>query len=168
MKTIRLFLICSLLSFGNIVFSQNTVLPDADIYTLDGLRVNSSDITGNNMYTVILFWNMNDPKSVEQLLSMNDLNDDSADGKTVKIIAVCTDLSGYMQSIKPFVNGNAIDIDVYVDKNNDLKRLMGVPETPYTVLFDKEKNKQATVMGSGVNINTLIDGVTKDHLAEGK
>ena len=111
---------------------------------------------------------MNDPKSLEQLIAVNEANEDLLNGKKVKFIGVCTDVNGYMQSVKPFIYGNAIGMDIYIDKNNELKRLMSVPTTPYTILFDQERNRETIAMGNSANITVWIGNVLNDHLAEGK
>jgi len=81
---------------------------------------------------------------------------------------ICTDVPGYMQFIKPYVFGHNIGIDIYIDKNNDLKRAMSVPITPYTFLFDQKNDIQAIVMGSCDNISEVIEDMLDNDLTTTK
>jgi hypothetical protein len=167
MKTTRIIFIFCLLILGNLATSQNSNLPDADIYTLEGIKVNASGIAGNDRLTVVLFWNINDLKSLDQLYATNEANN-QLNGKSVKIIGICTDVPGYMQFIKPYVFGHNIGIDIYIDKNNHLKRAMSVPITPYTFLFDQKNDIQAIVMGSCDNISEVIEDMLGNDLTTTK
>ena len=157
MKAFKLLLICGLLTIGNFVKSQNRTIPDVDIYTLEGKRISASDISKNNEPVVIFFWKTTDLKSLDQLFIINDGYENQLKWKNVKIVGICTDCPGTAQSIKPFVYGNDISFDIYIDQNNDLKRAMNVHETPYTILIDKEKNTCSMIMGYCANIVELIN-----------
>ena len=54
--------------------------------------------------------------------------------KNVRVIGICLDVSGNMSNIKPFVYGNNIDMDVYIDKNGEFKRAMNIPDVPYNII----------------------------------
>ena len=157
MKALKLLLICILLTTGNLVKSQNRTLPDVDIYTLDGKRVSASDICKNNEPVILFFWKTTDIKSLDQLYMINEEYENQLKWKNVKIIGICTDCPGTAQSIKPFVYGNDISLDIYVDQNNDLKRAMNVNETPYTILIDRRKNNYSMITGYCSNIVELIN-----------
>ena len=157
MKSLKLFLICVLLTIGNLVKSQNQTLPDVDIYTLDGERISAANISKNNEAVVLFFWKTTDLKSLDQLSIINDGYDSQLRWKNVKIIGICTDCPGTIHSIKPFIYGNDISFDIYIDRNNDLKRAMNVQETPYTIFIDQEKNTHSMITGYCANIVELIN-----------
>ena len=83
---------------------------------------------------VLLFWNADDNKSLEQLRLLND--EKNIFGEKIKIVGICTNYSCTMQSIRPLISGLAIDFDIYIDRNNDLKRAMNIPDIPYTMIVD--------------------------------
>jgi hypothetical protein len=167
MKTLKFLLAAFLIISGSFARSQNKCLPDVDILTLEGIRVNASDVTGTDSLVVVLFWNISDLKSLEQLYSLNEAYGDLR-AEHVKMIGICTDISVNMLEVKPFVYGHDIGIEIYLDKNNDLKRAMSVPVTPYTFLFDQDKNIQAVVMGSCKNILDVINDMRDNFLASAK
>jgi hypothetical protein len=140
MKNFRFFLIFCLISVGYLVISQNHILPAVDIFSLDGLRVSAKDIVNIDQPFIIVFWKRYDKISLEQISMINEEYDNSLKDKNVKVIGICMDASGNMASIKPFVFGNNIGFEMYIDKNGDLKRAMNVPDFPYTIIFDRTNN----------------------------
>ncbi len=50
--------------------------------------------------------------------------------KGVKFVAICVDCTGRIDHVKPIVYGQNIEMEVYVDRNGDLKRAMNVSYTP--------------------------------------
>ena len=137
MRTMEFILIFSFFSMVNQVNSQNQNLPEIDIYTLDGERVSTNEVCNSGQSTVIIFWKSNDKTSLEQISMINEEYENSLKDKNVKVIGICLDASGNMASIKPFVFGNNIDFEMYIDKNGDLKRAMNVSEFPYTIVINK-------------------------------
>ena len=132
MKTLRFLLIFVLVASGLPVLSQNPILPGIDLYTLEGSTISAASIGTNERMLVLLFWNADDNKSLERLRLLND--EKNTFGEKIKIVGICTNYSCTMQSIRPLVSGLAIDFDIYIDRNNDLKRAMNIPYIPYTMI----------------------------------
>lgn len=136
MKTFRFFLVFVLVSAGLTVISQNSILPDVDVYTLEESRISARDISMNNQTVVLVFWNSDGRESLDQVRMVNEESVTELKRENVKIVGICTDCAGTMGKIRPFVYGNCLDFEVYIDKNNDLKRAMNVPYVPYTIIID--------------------------------
>lgn len=136
MKTFRFLLIYAIVTVGLPVLSQNSILPDIDIYTKEGSTIRATSIGTKDRMLVLVFWNPDDNKSLEQLRLLNDEFENNIFGGKVKIIGICTNYSCTRQSIRPLVSGLAIDFDIYIDRNNDLKRAMNIPDIPYTMIVD--------------------------------
>jgi hypothetical protein len=136
MKTFRFFLINALLSAAFSAMSQKLILPDVKIYTLEGSTASASSIDAKNSTTVLFFWNADDNRSIEQLRLLNEEYENQIFSGKVKIVGICTNYSCTMQSIRPLVSGLAIGFDVFIDRNNDLKRAMNIPVLPYTMIID--------------------------------
>jgi hypothetical protein len=49
-----------------------------------------------------------------------------------------------------------LDIDVYVDKNGDFKRAIGISEAPFTILFDQQMRFYCRHSGHCGNIDELV------------
>ncbi len=140
MKTTKLFAALILILFGLPVLSQNSILPDVDIYNLDGSLINAKDISINDQVVVIVFWNSDNRESLDQVLLLNEEYENGLKNKDVKVICICTDYSGAMQKIRPLVSGIGLSFDVYVDKNNDLKRAMCIPLIPFAMVINQADN----------------------------
>ena len=126
------------LCLGATLNAQTNMLPTVDIYTLEGIRINTNQISNNQMPMILVFFKTYDNKCCENLFSICDAHKEMLADKGVKMIAICIDCVGKTEHVKPFVYGHGLDIEVYVDKNGDLKRAMGIPDAPYTILYDQQ------------------------------
>ena len=118
--------------------AQISKLPSVELFTLDGTEIDASTISNNNMPMILVFFKTYDNKCCENLFSICEAHEELLAEKGVKMIAVCIDCVGKTDHVKPFVYGHGLDIEVYVDKNGDLKRTMGIPDAPYTILYDQK------------------------------
>ena len=57
----------------------------------------------------------------------------------MKLIAVSIDDSRNADKVKPYVDGQSWDYEVYLDVNGDFKRAMNVNNVPHTFLLDGNK-----------------------------
>ncbi len=122
------------------ISAQYPKLPDVDIQTIDGFPASSSIITNDSMPMIMVFWKTYDKKACKHLFAVYETYDIVLREKGVKMVAICTDAIGRTDHIKPFICGHDIDVDIYIDKSGDFKRIMSVSQEPYTILFDNEMN----------------------------
>jgi len=165
MKTSRLLAIFILLSTGFSAISQNRMLPDIDIYTLVGSRVSARDIRMNDQPVVLVFWNPDDRQSLDQVKMLNEEYESNLKVKNVKVIGICTDCSGTMERIRPLVNGTGIDFEIFIDRNNELKRALNVPYVPFTIINDPNKDVYCRYIGYCFNVGDLITSTIENSLA---
>jgi len=165
MKTIKLFVIIMMVSIGYPVLSQNSIFPGIDVYSLEGSRVSARDILRNDLPVVIVFWNSDDRNSLDQLRMVNEEYESGLKGKNVKIVGICTDYSGSFERIRPLVYGIGLDFEVYIDKNNDLKRAMNVTDIPCTILINAARDVYK-YSGYCANVGDLINGAIDKSLAK--
>jgi cytochrome c biogenesis protein CcmG, thiol:disulfide interchange protein DsbE len=140
MKTTRLLLIFVLVLLGRTVLSQPSSLPRCELSMLDGSTIDARNISTNDLPLIMVFWNSEDRKSMELIRMINEEYNYSLEKTNVKIVGIYSDYSGTLESIRPLVNGIGLDFDVYIDRNNEFKRAMNVPELPYAILFDPNLN----------------------------
>ncbi len=164
MKTTKLFGALFLILFGLPVLSQNSILPDVDIFNLDGSLMNAKDISINNQVAVIVFWNSDNRESLDQVKLLNEEFENGLKNKDVKVICICTDYSGVMQKIRPLVSGIGLSFDVYVDKNNDLKRAMCIPLTPFAMVIN-QANVVYLQTGCCANFSDLVNKEIQSGIA---
>ena len=140
MKTIKSILILTFVALGIVVLSQNSFLPEVDIYTLDGTMVRASEISNDGKPMIMVFWKTFDKDGCNQFMMLNDVYEEHLKEKGVKLIAICVDCKGRIDHVKPFIYGQDIEVEVFIDRNGDLKRAMNVSYTPYTLFFDQQMN----------------------------
>lgn len=165
MKTKKTTLILLLFACTNLLLAQTNPVQDIELYTLDGTKISTSEISNNGKPMVMIFWKSNERESCEQLLMINDAYNDFMQYQGVKVIAICVDCVGKTQHIKPFVFGNDLDIEVYIDKNGDFKRSMNVIYSPSTILFDHQMNINCQFTGYCANVEDLICSKIEQCLA---
>lgn len=127
------------LLYGNKVLAQQNILPAVSLQTLEGKFINANTISGNGQPLILIFWDINDNKSCENLKTLHEVHYDSLLFKKVKLVAICAGVTGANTKIKPYVASNNLLIEVYLDINGDFRRAMGV-SAPHTILYDKEMN----------------------------
>lgn len=132
-------------------------LPSINIYTLENQVVNASTINNDSMPMVVVFFKTNDKKCCQQLMSISDKHSDVLSEKGVKLVGICIDCIGKVDHIKPFVYGHDLQIDVYVDKNGELRRNMGIVPFPYTIIYDGNSEVICKYAGYCMNSDDLIE-----------
>lgn len=147
------------------MLSQNSILPDVEVYNLDGSRQSASNFELNEQVIVIFFWNVDDRNSLEQASTLNEEYESTLKGKDVRIVSICTNQSGTMPGIRPLVSGLGIDFEVYIDRNNELKRAMNIPDIPYTMIIKKSDDVYRH-MGNYGNLAVLIANMNDNRLAK--
>jgi cytochrome c biogenesis protein CcmG, thiol:disulfide interchange protein DsbE len=152
------FTTCLLCFFAACItlLAQRTKLPDVPLYTLDGLEISASTISNDGKPLILSCWKTTETDCCEQLLQLYNTYDEILQQQGVKMIAVCIDGSGCTQHVKPFVYGHNIDIEVYIDKNGDFKRAMGISDAPFTILYDNRMEKFCQHAGPCSNIDDVV------------
>ena len=117
--------------------AQISSLPSVDLYTLDGNQLNASTVQNDGMPMILVFFKTGDNKCMENLFDICEAHENELTGRGVKLVAICIDCIGKIEHVKPFVLGYDLKAEVYVDKNGNFKRAMGVPDAPYTILYDQ-------------------------------
>jgi len=165
MKALTFSLILCLFILGNPATSQNSKLPGVDLYTLEGVRISAADLDNTDSQLVLVFWKSSNRQSFNQLLEINEEYQEWLKVKNVKVVGICTDLNGTMCDIKPMVYANNIEFEVYIDKNNDFKRAMNIPDIPYLIIVDNN-SENIKLLGYNPDISELLDNKVDLQLAE--
>jgi peroxiredoxin len=126
-----------LIFVGSIHLSFTQNFPSAEIYTLNGERMDAQRITNDQKPMVVVFFKTNNNKCCDLLNTVYDAHKRVLEERGVKMIAICVDCTGNVSHVKPFVYGNDLNLEVYVDKSGDFKRAMGVRDAPFTILYDQ-------------------------------
>lgn len=116
--------------------AQNKSFPKIDLKTLDNTIINTSTFENEGDLMVVSFWATWCKPCIKELSTIAEEYEDWQDETGVKIIAVSIDDSRNMSKVKPKVNAELWDYEVYCDPNGDLKRALGINTVPHTFIIN--------------------------------
>lgn len=135
MKTAATLLI-ALLAVFHANAQSSTKLPNAMVQDLQGKKVDAASFSNNGKPIIVNFWATWCAPCKKELSAIADVYDDWQEKTGVKLIAISVDDSRTMARVKPYVDGQAWDYEVYLDPNGDLKRALNVNNVPHTFLLN--------------------------------
>lgn len=132
------FLSMALVMGGLSVMCQDEArtIPDVAVKTLDNSTFNTGDIENDGNPIIISFWATWCSPCKRELNAIAEEFEDWVDETGVKLVAISIDDARNMHKVKPYVDGQAWEYDVYIDANADFKRAMNVNNVPHTFLID--------------------------------
>ena len=135
MKKLILTLAISLLA--GFATAQNARIPEnISIKTLDGKTVETSVIQNDGKPIIISFWATWCKPCNRELNAIKEVYEEWQEETGVKLVAISIDDTRSASKVKPHVDGNGWEYEVYLDQNQDFKRAMNVVNVPHTVLIN--------------------------------
>lgn len=135
MKRIILTIVATLLC--GIATAQNAKFPaNITLKTLDGKTVESSVIQNDGKPIIISFWATWCKPCNRELNAIKEVYEEWQAETGVKLVAISIDDARSASKVKPHVDGNEWEYEVYLDQNQDLKRAMNVVNVPHTFLLN--------------------------------
>ncbi len=132
-KIIVLALLVS--AFGS-ASAQGKSLPNVMVQTLDGKKINLSELKNDGKPIYISFWALWCVNCIKELNTITDMYADWQKETGVKIVALSMDDERNKQKVKPFVDGKGWEYDVLLDPNSDVKRALNINQIPYSMILD--------------------------------
>ena len=126
--------------FSTTLFGQARTIPSVEVFDMKGGKFNTSQLDNDGKPMIINFWATWCSPCKRELNNIADLYTDWVEETGVKLVAISIDDARNMQKVRPYVDGQAWDYEVYIDVNADFKRQMGVNNVPHTFLVDGDKN----------------------------
>ncbi|MGD1844319.1 MAG: TlpA family protein disulfide reductase [Salibacteraceae bacterium] len=111
-------------------------IPAATVKTLDLKTFDTSTISNDGKPIVISFWATWCSPCKKELNAIAEVYEDWQDETGVKVVAISIDDARNMNKVRPYVDGQGWEYDVYLDPNADFKRAMNVNNVPHTFLVD--------------------------------
>ncbi len=136
-KTV-VFIIAAIFALNLVAQAKESKLPSAKVENLQHRKVDSKNFENDGKPFFILFWATWCKPCLEELEAVDEVYDKWKKETGVKVIAVSVDDSRNARRVAPFVKGRDWDFEVYLDKNQDLKRAMNVNNPPHSFLVNGE------------------------------
>ena len=136
----QLLLLLTFFATTQIAFSQNRSLPKVDLKTMDNTSTSTAAFDNDGKPIVISFWATWCKPCVKELNTIAEEYEDWVEETGVKIIAVSIDDSRNMSKVKPKVNAEMWEYEIYCDPNRDFARAMGVSSVPHTFLLNSNRD----------------------------
>ncbi|MEE3037850.1 MAG: TlpA disulfide reductase family protein [Bacteroidota bacterium] len=138
MKNLLFVSALALFTFTN-ALSQNRALPNVFLKTLDNATISSSEFDNDGQPIIISFWATWCKPCIKELSNITEVYEDWQNETGVKLIAISIDDARNIAKVKPKVNSELWEYEVYCDPNGDFKRAMGVSTVPHTFLLNGKK-----------------------------
>ena len=117
--------------------AQNAKLPqNITIKNIDGQSVQSSVIQNDGKPMIISFWATWCKPCNRELNTIKEVYEEWQEETGVKLVAISIDDSRSASRVKPHVDGNGWEYEVYLDQNQEMKRAMQVVNVPHTFLVN--------------------------------
>ena len=131
----------SLIIIMSIIYSTLSAqeIPNTQLKTLSGETTNLLTIAKNNDLIIVSLWATWCAPCQNELDAISEVYDDWKEETNVKLYAVSVDDSRTVRRVKPLVNGKGWEYNILLDTNNDLKRALGAPTVPVTLIVKKGK-----------------------------
>ena len=135
MKKFILTLAC--IALGGMALAQNAQLPqNITIKALDGTSVQTSAIQNDGKPMIISFWATWCKPCNRELNTIKEVYEEWQEETGVKLVAISIDDARSSARVKPHVDGNGWEYEVYLDPNQDFKRAMNVVNVPHTFVVN--------------------------------
>lgn len=129
-------LLLAFLALSITVSAQNE-LPDINLSTVEGEKINFKDYGDDGKITVFCFWATWCAPCKKELSNIAEIYEDWQEDYDVEVVAVSIDDQRNVHKIKPYVDGQGWDYTVLLDPNQDLMRALNFQNVPYTMMVDK-------------------------------
>ena len=136
MKKFLLTFATLIMAMGAMAQNLKTIPDNISIKTLDGRTVQTSVIQNDGKPIIISFWATWCKPCNRELNTIKEVYEEWQEETGVKLVAISIDDSRSASRVKPHVDGNSWEYEVYLDQNQDFKRAMNVVNVPHTFVIN--------------------------------
>ncbi|MCG8331427.1 MAG: TlpA family protein disulfide reductase [Chitinophagales bacterium] len=142
MKFSNLILTALALFMVTVAFGQekSKTLPNVEVKTLDGQKINIQDYATNGKMTIMSFWATWCSPCKKELDAIADIYPDWQEEYDVEMLAITIDTQRALAKVKPMVESKGWEYTVLSDVNQDLRQALNFQTIPQTFLLDKDGN----------------------------
>lgn len=150
-----------------LAMSQGYNYPSTVLKSLDEKTTRSSDLFADDRSVLLFFFNETSPEVIENFEYLADLESNIEFNRENKVIAIYSNTSGSQANIRPFIDGNNIEIETYVDMNGEFQRAMGISAQSAIIVFNNDNMLSGRHSGDMACSGELISMVNALHPAVG-
>lgn len=133
-KILFTFILTAVATLG---MAQNATLPqNITLKALDGSSVQTSAIQNDGKPMIISFWATWCKPCNRELNTIKEVYEEWQEATGVKLVAISIDDARSAGRVKPHVDGQGWEYEVYIDQNQDFKRAMNVVNVPHTFVIN--------------------------------
>lgn len=133
-KILFSFILTAIATLG---MAQNAIVPqNITLKALDGSSVQTSAIQNDGKPMIISFWATWCKPCNRELNAIKEVYEEWQEATGVKLVAISIDDARSASRVKPHVDGQGWEYEVYIDQNQDFKRAMNVVNVPHTFVIN--------------------------------
>ena len=133
----KFLLTAALLAMATLGMAQNATIPqNITLKALDGSTVQTSVLQNDGKPMIISFWATWCKPCNRELNTIKEVYDEWQEATGVKLVAISIDDARSASRVKPHVDGQGWEYEVYIDQNQDFKRAMNVVNVPHTFVVN--------------------------------
>lgn len=132
----KFLLLFSLIIFSSFNEQVATPLPAADVQRLDGSTFNTANIQNDGKPIILCVWEVSCKPCISEFDNFSRNYKDWQNQTGLKIVAISIDDNRNYTKVKPLVKSKGWTFDFYQDKNQEMKRALGVSYCPFTAVIN--------------------------------
>lgn len=135
-RSLFLLIIAVLISFA--VQAQNA-FPSFELKKLNGSSFNTSGISNDGKPIIILVWELSCKPCLQEFDNITKLYAQWQKETGVKIVAISVDDNRNYSKVSSQVRSKGWPFEFYQDKNQEIKRAMGIQYCPFALVLDGKR-----------------------------
>jgi thiol-disulfide isomerase/thioredoxin len=120
------------------LFGQGSVMPDANIKSLEGQTISFKEAVSAEGLTIVSFWATWCAPCKKELDAIAEIYDEWVENYQVRLVAISVDDARAAAKVKPMVAEKAWPYEVFIDTNQELMRALHFQTVPYTIIVDSK------------------------------
>lgn len=136
----RIFLFLLVVFSAISQFAASQSIPAVGLTTLDGKNFDAALLNvKDNKPKVLFFWATWCVPCINELTTVNDIKENWRKKADFELYAIAVDDNRSYNKIAPMVDGRSWQFNILADKNQELKRKLGISDIPYTLIVKNGK-----------------------------
>jgi cytochrome c biogenesis protein CcmG, thiol:disulfide interchange protein DsbE len=114
-------------------------LPAIELKKLSGASFNTSELTNGGKPILVLVWEISCRPCIQEFDNISKLYSEWQEKTGVKVIAISVDDNRNYNKVSQLVRSKGWPFEFYQDKNQDIRRAMGIQLCPYAFIVNSKR-----------------------------